>query len=219
MKIACRTLTQPLAALPAVSILSSALVALGTAGLFLSTPALAQSAASAPMAASAATTTAPKMAPRAHARPHRSAAEHQSFVETRLNAMHEELGITAAQSTQWDAFAQTMRDSAANTDAAYKGRADKLATLNADEAMKSYADLAQLHAENTQKLAAAFSTLYASFSDEQKQNADVMFRNQRAQRQARMHANKHPMKRAPASSAAAASASMPAASAPAPASN
>lgn len=200
MKIACRNMTRSLAVLP---VFSSALVAIGATALFLSTPASAQSAASAPMAASA---TAPKMSPGHRAPAHRSAADHQDFVTKRLNAMHAELGITAAQSAQWDAFAQTMRDSAANTDAAYKGRADKIATLNADEAMKSYADLAQLHAENTQKLAAAFSTLYASFSDEQKQNADVMFRNQRAQRQAM----KRPHKRMPASAAAAASAPAPA---------
>jgi phage/plasmid-associated DNA primase len=200
MKIACRNMTRSLTVLP---VFSAALIALGAAGLFASTSALAQSAASAPTAASAAM---PKMGAAHHVAPHRSAAAHQDFVTKRLNAMHAELGITEAQSTQWDAFAQTMRDSAANTDAAYKGRADKLATLNADEAMKSYADLAQLHAENTQKLAAAFSTLYASFSDAQKQNADVMFRNQRAQRQAM----KRPQKRAPASSAAAASAPAPA---------
>ena len=183
------------------SLLSSALMTIGV----VSSPAFAQTAASttaaaassAPMSASA------PAAMRVRPQKHRSAASHQDFVDKRLNAMHSELMITSAQSTQWDAFAQTMRDSAANTDAGYKGRADKLATMNADEAMKSYADLAQLHADNTQKLATSFSALYATFSDAQKQNADVMFRNQRAHREAM----KRTHKRAPAAAAAPAAAS------------
>ena len=47
-------------------------------------------------------------------------------------------------------------------------RAQKLSSLNADDAMKAYAALAQMHADNTQKLAASFSTLYAALSDDQK---------------------------------------------------
>ena len=102
----------------------------------------------------------------------------QEFIEKRLSDLHSQLKITAQQTPQWDAFAQTMRDSAQNTEEAYRDRAEKLSSMNADDAMKSYAQLAQMHADNTQKLAAAFSTLYGALSDDQKKTADVMFREQ-----------------------------------------
>lgn len=107
---------------------------------------------------------------------------HEDRVEQRIAELHSQLGITDAQSQQWDAFAQTMRDNAQRTDEAFKDRAQKFHSLSADDAMKSYAQLAQLHADNMQKMAAAFSTLYASFSDEQKQAADKVFRYEAAQR-------------------------------------
>lgn len=106
------------------------------------------------------------------------AAQRRDFVEDRLGALHAQLKITSNEMPQWEAFAQTMRDSSQKTQAAYRDRADKLSTMTADDAMKSYADLAQMHADNTQKLAAAFSTLYAALSDDQKKTADVLFRDQ-----------------------------------------
>jgi hypothetical protein len=42
--------------------------------------------------------------------------------------------------------------------------------------MQSYAQLSQQHAEDMQKLSAAFQTLYDSMSPDQKQNADAVFR-------------------------------------------
>lgn len=155
----------------------------------------------------ASSTTAKPVAPGAAAAA-RHAEKHQDFVDQRLNEMHARLKITSEQSSQWDAFAQTMRDSAEKTDQAYKDRAEKLSGLNADDAMKSYASLAQLHADNTQKLASAFSTLYASLSDAQKKTADVMFREQQHKREAMQRKHK---RAAPAAAASAA--------APAPASN
>jgi cytochrome c-type biogenesis protein CcmH/NrfG len=134
------------------------------------------------------------------------AQKHADFVEQRINQLHSQLKITAQQSQQWDAYAQVMRDNARSTDAAIRGRAQKLQSLNADDAMKSYASLAQLHADNMQKLSTAFSTLYASLSDDQKAIADELFRNQHGRR----HANRSKHKPGASSGAA---------SAPAPASN
>lgn len=109
---------------------------------------------------------------------HREHAQKRAdIVEQRITDLHAKLQITDQQSKQWNAFAQTMRDNAHKTDQAFRDRADKLATQNADEAMKSYAALAQLHAENMQKLSAALSDLYAVLSDPQKQTADAMYRN------------------------------------------
>ncbi|GAB2585679.1 Spy/CpxP family protein refolding chaperone [Dyella jejuensis] len=98
-------------------------------------------------------------------------------VEQQITSLHTKLGITDAQSSQWDAYAQAMRDNAQKTGEAFKERAQKMSAMNADEVMKSYAELAQLHADNMQKLSSAFSTLYAALSPEQKQTADDLFRN------------------------------------------
>jgi hypothetical protein len=103
-------------------------------------------------------------------------------VEQRISDLHAQLKITDAQSSQWDAFAQTMRDNAMKTAQAFHDRSQKLSSMNADEAMKSYAQLAQNHADNMQKLSSAWSALYAVLSADQKQTADAMYRNQSAKR-------------------------------------
>jgi periplasmic protein CpxP/Spy len=99
-------------------------------------------------------------------------------VEQRIAELHSQLMITDQQSKQWDAFAQTMRDNAKKTGHSFHDRSQKLATMNADEAMKSYAALAQQHADNMQKLSSAMSDLYAVLSPEQKETADTLYRNQ-----------------------------------------
>jgi periplasmic protein CpxP/Spy len=104
----------------------------------------------------------------------------EDMVEKRISDLRSQLKITDKQSTQWDAFAQTMRDNAQKTSQAFTERAQKLSTMTADEAMKSYADLAQLHAGNMQKLSSAMSDLYGTFSPEQKTTADMLFRYQTA---------------------------------------
>lgn len=111
-------------------------------------------------------------------------------VEQRISDLHAQLKITDAQSKQWDAFAQTMRDNAMKTSQAFHDRAQKLSTMNADEAMKSYAQLAQNHADNMQKLSSAWSDLYAVLSADQKQTADAMYRNQSAKRHNASHKHK-----------------------------
>ncbi|MGO9445636.1 MAG: Spy/CpxP family protein refolding chaperone [Thiobacillaceae bacterium] len=116
--------------------------------------------------------------------------KHEDIIKTRISELHAQLKITDQQAPQWDAFAQTMRDNAQKMDQAFRDRAHKLPSLNADEAMKSYAALAQLHADNMQKLAAAFSTLYATLSDDQKKMADTLYRNERAKRHALAHKSK-----------------------------
>ena len=160
----------------------------------LGNSAWAQTAAPSAAASSPAMTAAPSMT--AHN------AKRQGFVEQRLRELHSQLKITSAESSQWDAFAQSMRDSADKTGQAYKDRAEKASTQTADEAMKSYADLAQLHADNTKNLAASFSTLYASLSDTQKKNADVLFREHQAQHRAAMHRQKRAAAKADAPAAA-----------------
>jgi hypothetical protein len=50
--------------------------------------------------------------------------------------------------------------------------------MSATENMHSYAQIARAYAVNTERLASAFDSLYASLSDTQKQAADTLFRQQ-----------------------------------------
>jgi hypothetical protein len=69
-----------------------------------------------------------------------------------------------------------MRDNAKNMNETLEHRGTTYASMNAAENMQSYAQVAEVHAQDTQKLAAAFQTLYGSMSDEQRKNADAVFR-------------------------------------------
>lgn len=96
-------------------------------------------------------------------------------VEEQIDELHSQLQITDAQSKEWNAYTQVMRDNARKAASAFHDRAQKLPGMNADEVMKSYAQLAQMHADDMQHLASAWSDLYATFSPEQKQTADAVF--------------------------------------------
>lgn len=155
----------------------------------------AQDAASGSAAPAAAPASAPAAAPAAGAK------KRADEVDAQIKSLHDQIKITPAQEQQWDAFAQVMRDNAEKTRDAYHERGQKFSNMNADDSLKSYAALAQLHADNVQKLSAAFSTLYAALSDEQKADADAAFRYERAK-----HHHHDGGKKAPAAPAAAPSA-------------
>jgi hypothetical protein len=89
-----------------------------------------------------------------------------------------QLGITEAQMPLWNAFTQAMRDNAASTDALFTQRAGSVSSMSAVDNMHSYAQIARAYADNTERLATAFDSLYASLSDTQKQAADTVFRQQ-----------------------------------------
>lgn len=97
-------------------------------------------------------------------------------VDQRIDQLHSELHITPAQQAEWDQFAQVMRDNAHGMDQMLDQRGAQLASMNAAETMQSYAQLAEQHATDVQKLASAFQPLYDSMSAGQKQNADTVFR-------------------------------------------
>lgn len=99
------------------------------------------------------------------------------MVEQQITDLHEQLQITDAQSKQWDAYTEVMRDNARRASEAFQQRAQKMSTMNADEVMKSYAQLAQMHAEDMQKLSSAWSDVYAALSAEQRQTADALFQH------------------------------------------
>ena len=136
----------------------------------ISTIALAQSAAPLPQTASPAAAS-----PSGPAAP---SAETQAAVDQRVRMLQTQLGITAAQMPLWSAFAQAMRENAAATDALFTQRAGAVTTMNATENMHSYAQIARAYADNTERLATAFDSLYGSLSDTQKQAVDTLFRQQ-----------------------------------------
>jgi cytochrome c551/c552 len=109
----------------------------------------------------------------------------QAAVDQRIRTLQSQLGITEAQLPLWSAFTQAMRDNAAATDALFTQRAGAVATMSASENMHSYAEIARAYADNTERLAAAFDSIYASLSDTQKQAADTLFRQQATAAQSR----------------------------------
>lgn len=164
-----------------------------TLGLF-SAAAMAQSSAPAPAAAPAEQGATPGKAAPAHAeaKAARHAKKHENRVEERITRLHTQLKITSEQAKQWETFAQTMRDNAQRIDQAIQDRAKGLASMNADDSMKSYAKLAQVHADDMQKLSDSFSGLYAVLSDTQKKTADELFRDQHGKKPAKHHSHHKP---------------------------
>jgi hypothetical protein len=101
-------------------------------------------------------------------------------LDQHISTLHRQLAITPAEETQWQQFARVMRDNAAAMHAAIEQRGSRMSNMNAADNMQSYAELARVHADNMQKLAASFQTLYASMDDSQKQLANTVFRNEDA---------------------------------------
>lgn len=100
----------------------------------------------------------------------------QGAVDQRIRALQSQLGITEAQMPLWNAFAQAMRENAASTDALFMQRASAVTSMSAVDNMHSYARIARAYADNTERLATAFDSLYATLTDTQKQAADTLFR-------------------------------------------
>jgi len=145
----------------------SLLIAASTSVL-LALPAMAQTGATSTAAPAAG-------APPAVATPH-AAAHSPGAVEQRINQLHAQLHITPQEQSQWDTFAQTMRQNADNMRSAIDQRASQMDTMDAAQNMRSYAQLAQVHAQDMQDMSSAFQALYQTMSPEQRQGADQLFR-------------------------------------------
>ena len=105
----------------------------------------------------------------------------QTATEQRISGLQAQLAITPAQMPQWTAFAQVMRENAQTTDVLFRQRAAGVQSMNAADNMQSYAQLSRAYSDGNEKLAAAFQASYAMLSDQQKQAADTLFRQQAAQ--------------------------------------
>ena len=111
------------------------------------------------------------------AKPERNGPERGGMVqvERRISGLQRRLKITPEQQPQWNAFTAVMRQNAAHVEALQRDRADKVTTMTASEDMRSYAEVARAHAEDLQRVAPAFDTLYAAMTPEQKVVADRTF--------------------------------------------
>jgi len=98
-------------------------------------------------------------------------------VEQHIQHLQQRLHITAAQEPQWAEVAQAMRESAHELDTAMarRGALAQAGTVPATEALNTYGQMAQLHADSAKRLAFAFAPLYAVMSSEQQKQADEVF--------------------------------------------
>ena len=101
----------------------------------------------------------------------------QDRVETRIKDMHAKLKITQAQEEQWAKVAQVMRDNEKAVEPLIKARKENAKTMTAVDDLKSYGGITDAHADGIKKFTPVFATLYAGMSDNQKQEADALFRH------------------------------------------
>jgi hypothetical protein len=98
-------------------------------------------------------------------------------VEARITNMHAKLKITQAQEVQWANVAQVMRDNEKAVEPLIKARKENAKTMTAVDDLKSYGEITDAHADGIKKFTPVFATLYAGMSDNQKQEADALFRH------------------------------------------
>ncbi len=106
-----------------------------------------------------------------------SDAKRDAAVEKHIKDLHATLKITPAEESQWNQVAQTMRENAKELDRAIDKRDANVGSATAIDDLNSYAEVAQAHANGVKKLASAFSGLYSTMSDDQKKEADEVFRH------------------------------------------
>ncbi len=105
-----------------------------------------------------------------------AAASDSASVETRIKELHDKLKISQTQEDLWGKVTQEMRDSAKAVHELAAARTKNAPTMSAIEDLKSYAEIAKLHAEGMSHFVEVFAPLYNNMSDDQKKNADEVFR-------------------------------------------
>ena len=97
-------------------------------------------------------------------------------VEARIKEFHDKLKISDAQEDLWSKVTAEMREHAKATQSLIGTRNQTASQMSAIDDLKSYADIAQRHADGMKQFLAVFSPLYAAMTDAQKKNADEVFR-------------------------------------------
>ncbi len=70
-----------------------------------------------------------------------------------------------------------MRENAKTMDTLNQARFEKAKTMTAIEDLKSYSEIAEAHAAGLKNFIPVFEELYASMSEDQKKDADTLFRH------------------------------------------
>jgi hypothetical protein len=96
--------------------------------------------------------------------------------EARIKDLQAKLKITPAQEELWNKVTQVMRDNAKTMDTLIQARLEKAKTMTTVEDLKSYSEITQAHADGLKNFIPVFEALYASMSDDQKKEADTLFR-------------------------------------------
>ena len=107
-------------------------------------------------------------------------------VEEHIKQLRTQLQITPAEQPQWEQFANVMRENARAMDRQFTQRMQQYPTMNALQNMRSYEQIAQIHAHGLQKLLPAFENLYNAMPQQQQQLTDQVFRAN-AEANARKH--------------------------------
>jgi Spy/CpxP family protein refolding chaperone len=111
------------------------------------------------------------------------AAKRDARVENRIAYLHKQMQITSAQESQWQPFADVMRENAKTMSQLEEQRAKDVQSESALDNMRDYSQLTQAHADGIKRLLSAFEPLYNSFPPEQKQLADATFRGRLGEHQ------------------------------------
>ncbi len=104
-------------------------------------------------------------------------AKRDAKIERRISELHARLKVTPSEEGQFSTFADVMRENARRMDGLAGQHAQAVSSGSAVDQMKSYATLAQAHAEDAQRLVPAFSNLYDVLTPEQKKAANESFKS------------------------------------------
>lgn len=93
--------------------------------------------------------------------------------------LHDKLDIAPQQESLWNNVARVMLENAKSMEILVKSRPNNDKDMTAVDDLKSYYEIAMAHAEGLKKFIPAFEALYASMSDDQQKNANILFQSQR----------------------------------------
>ena len=96
-------------------------------------------------------------------------------VDEWIGYLHDQLHVTPAQTAQWNAVAQVMRENEQSVHRLIEERQRNRQTMNAVDDLRSYEQLTEAHVDGIKRLVPVFETFYASMSDDQKKTADTVF--------------------------------------------
>lgn len=102
--------------------------------------------------------------------------EAHKMLEDRISALHAKLGITQAQEPAWQKVEHAMRINEESMRAMIQEKRARKDELNAVESMEKAQNFAQEHADNLANVIAPFRDLYNAMTEEQRKNADAVFK-------------------------------------------